>query len=75
MRPDAVKQARAESGLSLADVAGGRVTRAAIQLIETGRSRPSMPVLEMTVTAPVSLSRAKWWTTRVSRFLASGGAT
>ncbi|HEX6348597.1 MAG TPA: helix-turn-helix domain-containing protein [Candidatus Dormibacteraeota bacterium] len=47
VRPDAVKQARAESGLSLADVAGGRVTRAAIHLIETGRSRPSMPVLEM----------------------------
>ncbi|MEP7106021.1 MAG: tetratricopeptide repeat protein [Chloroflexota bacterium] len=47
MRPGAVKQARAESGLSLADVAAGRVTRAAIHLIETGRSRPSMPVLEM----------------------------
>ncbi len=47
VRPGAVKQARAETGLSLADVAGGRVTRAAIHLIETGRSRPSMPVLEM----------------------------
>ena len=47
MRPGAVKQARAESGLSLADIAAGRVTRAAIHLIETGRARPSMPVLEM----------------------------
>jgi HTH-type transcriptional regulator, quorum sensing regulator NprR len=47
IRPGAVKQARQESRLSLAELAGGRVTRAAIHLIETGRSRPSMPVLEM----------------------------
>jgi len=47
IRPGAVKQARSETGLSLADIAGGRVTRAAIHLIENGRSRPSMPVLEM----------------------------
>jgi tetratricopeptide (TPR) repeat protein len=47
VRPGAVKQARHESSLSLAELAGGRVTRAAIHLIETGRSRPSMPVLEM----------------------------
>jgi tetratricopeptide (TPR) repeat protein len=47
VRPGSVKQARADSGLSLAELAGGRVTRAAIHLIETGRSRPSMPVLEM----------------------------
>ena len=47
IRPGAVKQARHEAGLSLAELAGGRVTRAAIHLIETGRSRPSMPVLEM----------------------------
>lgn len=36
-----------EAGLSLAGLAAGRVTRAAIHLVETGRSRPSMPVLEM----------------------------
>jgi tetratricopeptide (TPR) repeat protein len=47
IRPGAVKQARQQSTLSLAELAGGRVTRAAIHLIETGRSRPSMPVLEM----------------------------
>jgi tetratricopeptide (TPR) repeat protein/DNA-binding XRE family transcriptional regulator len=47
IRAGAVKQARSEAGLSLADIAGSRVTRAAIHLIETGRSRPSMPVLEM----------------------------
>ncbi len=35
-----------EAGLSLAGLAAGRVTRAAIHLVETGRSRPSMPVLE-----------------------------
>ncbi len=47
VRPGSVRQARLEAGLSLAELAGGRVTRAAIHLIETGRSRPSMPVLEM----------------------------
>jgi tetratricopeptide (TPR) repeat protein len=47
IRPGAVKKARAEAGLSLAEIAAGRVTRAAIHLIENGRSRPSMPVLEM----------------------------
>jgi tetratricopeptide (TPR) repeat protein len=36
-----------ESGLSLAQVAGGELTRAAIHLIETGRSRPSMPTLQL----------------------------
>jgi tetratricopeptide (TPR) repeat protein len=47
IRAGAVKQARSEAGLSLAGIAGARVTRAAIHLIETGRSRPSMPVLEL----------------------------
>lgn len=47
IRPEAVRQARLEAGLSLAGVAGSDLTRAAIHLIETGRARPSMPTLEL----------------------------
>src|SRR5947209_8456562 len=47
VKPGSVRQARAEAGLSLAQVAGGELTRAAIHLIETGRSRPSMPTLQL----------------------------
>ena len=46
LRPGAVKQARAEAGLSLAQVGKGLVTAPAIYLIETGRTRPSLPTLE-----------------------------
>src|SRR5258705_4340095 len=46
LRPGAVKQARAEAGLSLALVGKGWVTAPAIYLIETGRTRPSLPTLE-----------------------------
>src|SRR5258706_15879107 len=46
LRPGAVKQARKESGLSLAQVGKGHVTAPAIYLIETGRTRPSLPTLE-----------------------------
>jgi tetratricopeptide (TPR) repeat protein len=42
-----VRQARLEAGLSLADVAGHQVSKAAIHLIETGRSRPSMRTLRL----------------------------
>lgn len=47
VRPEAVRQARIEAGLSLADVAGKEVTRAAIHLVETGKSRPSMDTLTL----------------------------
>jgi tetratricopeptide (TPR) repeat protein len=47
IRPDAVREARLEKGLSLAEVAGGDVTRAAIHLVETGKMRPSMRTLEL----------------------------
>src|SRR5438445_8041588 len=47
VKPGSVRQARTESGLSLAQVANGELTRAAIHLIETGRSRPSMPTLQL----------------------------
>src|SRR6267154_1856848 len=46
LRPGAVKQARLESGLSLAQLGKGHVTAPAIYLIETGRTRPSLPTLE-----------------------------
>jgi tetratricopeptide (TPR) repeat protein len=46
LRPGAVKQARQEAQLSLAQVGKGYVTAPAIYLIETGRTRPSLPTLE-----------------------------
>lgn len=46
LRPGAVKLARTESGLSLAQLGRGHVTAPAIYLIETGRTRPSLPTLE-----------------------------
>jgi tetratricopeptide (TPR) repeat protein len=45
--PDAIRRARLEAGLSLAQVADGYVTRAAIHLVEVGRSRPSRRTLEL----------------------------
>jgi tetratricopeptide (TPR) repeat protein len=41
-----VKQARADAGLSLAQLGRGHVTAPAIYLIETSRTRPSLPTLE-----------------------------
>ena len=46
IKPGSVKQTRQEAGLSLAQVGKGRVTAPAIYLIETGRTRPSLPTLE-----------------------------
>jgi tetratricopeptide (TPR) repeat protein len=46
LRPGAVKQARVEARLSLAKVGKGCVTAPAVYLIETGRTRPSLPTLE-----------------------------
>lgn len=46
LRPGSVKQARVDSGLSLAQLGKGQVTAPAIYLIETGRTRPSLPTLE-----------------------------
>src|SRR5215472_6509421 len=47
VRPEAVRQARLDAGLSLAELAGGQVTRAAIHLVETGKMRPSMRTLQL----------------------------
>lgn len=46
LKPGTVRQARVESGLSLAQLGKGHVTAPAIYLIETGRTRPSLPTLE-----------------------------
>jgi tetratricopeptide (TPR) repeat protein/DNA-binding XRE family transcriptional regulator len=45
--PEAVRQARTEAGLTLAQLARGHVTRGAIHLIETGKARPSMATLQL----------------------------
>ncbi|TMD52426.1 MAG: tetratricopeptide repeat protein [Chloroflexi bacterium] len=47
VRPGAVKRARAEAGLSLAGVARGDLSRTAIFLIETEKSNPTLPTLEL----------------------------
>jgi len=47
VKPEAVRRARLEQGLSLTELAGGQVTRAAIHLVETGKMRPSMRTLQL----------------------------
>lgn len=47
IRSDSVRQARLEAGLSLAQVAAGKVTRTAIYFIETGRTSPSRETLRL----------------------------
>lgn len=44
---DALRRARLEAGLTLAEVAAGDLTRQAVQRIEAGRARPSMKTLEI----------------------------
>src|ERR1700686_5691184 len=46
IKPGSVKQPRQEAGMSLAQVGKGRGPAPAIYLIETGRTRPSLPTLE-----------------------------
>jgi len=45
--PGRVRQARAERGMSLAELAGAEVSRAFIHQLEQGLARPSLQVLEM----------------------------
>jgi tetratricopeptide (TPR) repeat protein len=47
IRAEAVRRARQEAGLSLADVAGASVSRTAIHYIEIGRTRPSWETLRL----------------------------
>ncbi len=46
IRAGSVEQARRDARLTLAQVAGGSLTRTAIHLIEKGRTRPSMETLQ-----------------------------
>jgi tetratricopeptide (TPR) repeat protein len=46
VREGSVEQARREAKLTLAQVAGGTLSRTAIHLIEKGRTRPSMETLQ-----------------------------
>src|SRR6202140_3173410 len=47
IKPGTVKQARSDAGLSLAQVAGGEVSRTAIYFVETGKAKPSMETLKL----------------------------
>src|SRR5947209_3682588 len=47
IRPGAVKQARAEAGLSLGQVAQRDISRTAIYFVETGKAKPSMETLQL----------------------------
>ena len=50
IKPGTVKQARAEAGLSLAQVAGSELSRTAIYFVETGKAKPSMETLKLIAT-------------------------
>jgi tetratricopeptide (TPR) repeat protein len=47
VRPGTIRQARAEAGLSLGQVASGEVSRTAVFLAETGKTRPTLPTLQL----------------------------
>ena len=47
VKPEVLRHARQRAGLSLAQVAGGELTRQAVHLIETGKVRPSMNSLRV----------------------------
>ena len=47
VRPGAIKRARSEAGLSLAQVASGTISRTAVFLAETGKTRPTLPTIEL----------------------------
>jgi transcriptional regulator with XRE-family HTH domain len=47
LRAGTVRQARLEAGLTMAALGGDELTRQAVHLIEAGRARPSVPVLEL----------------------------
>jgi len=47
VRPGSIKRARVEAGLSLAQVAAGEVSRTAVFLAETGKTRPTLPTIQL----------------------------
>jgi tetratricopeptide (TPR) repeat protein len=50
VRPGSIKRARGEAGLSLAQVASGEVSRTAVHLAETGKTRPTLPTIQLIAT-------------------------
>ena len=47
VRPGSIRRARVEAGLSLAQVASGAVSRTAVYLSETGKTRPTLPTIQL----------------------------
>lgn len=47
VRPGAVHEARVAAGLSLRELAAGRISPTALHLVETGRTRPTQVTLEL----------------------------
>jgi tetratricopeptide (TPR) repeat protein len=47
VRPGSIRQARLEAGLSLGQVASGQISRTAIFLAETGKTRPTLPTIQL----------------------------
>src|SRR5215469_16889990 len=45
VRPGSIRAAREAASLSLGELAAGRVSRTAIYLVESGRTRPTLPTL------------------------------
>src|SRR5260370_35061595 len=45
--PERVRQARQDAKLSLAQLANGEISRTAVHLVETGKSRPSLTTLKL----------------------------
>jgi tetratricopeptide (TPR) repeat protein len=50
VRPGSIKRARGEAGLSLAQVASGAISRTAVYLAETGKTRPTLPTIQLIAT-------------------------
>jgi tetratricopeptide (TPR) repeat protein len=50
VRPGSIRRARREAGLSLAQVAMGEVSRTAVHLAETGKTRPTLPTIQLIAT-------------------------
>lgn len=50
VRPGSIRQARTEAGLSLGQVASGQISRTAIFLAETGKTRPTLPTVQLIAT-------------------------
>src|SRR5262245_9589014 len=47
IKPGSARQARIAAGLSLSELAGDRISRTALHLVETGRTRPTLPTLQL----------------------------